>query len=100
MWSSNQNRILTIPIEQQLLFFLYSLCGSVFLQPLSVDVHYYYILELSFYLSLLFSQFTDFKRKVGDQPVQMLNQVIADIVPIYFVKLLQKAIRIHLNNNH
>ncbi|KAM6985031.1 ceramide synthase 6 [Aplochiton taeniatus] len=32
-------------------------------QPLSVDIHYYYILELSFYLSLLFSQFTDMRRK-------------------------------------
>ncbi|CAB1346657.1 unnamed protein product [Coregonus sp. 'balchen'] len=32
-------------------------------QPLTVDIHYYYILELSFYLSLLFSQFTDIRRK-------------------------------------
>ncbi|KAM8857820.1 ceramide synthase 6 isoform 2-T2 [Synchiropus picturatus] len=32
-------------------------------QPLTVDVHYYYIVELSFYLSLLFSQFTDIRRK-------------------------------------
>ncbi|XP_042587777.1 ceramide synthase 6-like isoform X2 [Cyprinus carpio] len=32
-------------------------------QPLTVDLHYYYILELSFYLSLLFSQFTDIRRK-------------------------------------
>uniref|UniRef100_A0A8C7ZPM8 Ceramide synthase 6 n=1 Tax=Oryzias sinensis TaxID=183150 RepID=A0A8C7ZPM8_9TELE len=32
-------------------------------QPLTADIHYYYILELSFYLSLLFSQFTDIKRK-------------------------------------
>ncbi|CAB1328470.1 unnamed protein product, partial [Coregonus sp. 'balchen'] len=31
--------------------------------PLTVDIHYYYILELSFYLSLLFSQFTDIRRK-------------------------------------
>ncbi|KAI4887078.1 hypothetical protein NFI96_013970 [Prochilodus magdalenae] len=32
-------------------------------QALTVDLHYYYILELSFYLSLLFSQFTDIRRK-------------------------------------
>ncbi|KAM9486772.1 ceramide synthase 6 isoform 1-T1 [Clarias gariepinus] len=32
-------------------------------QTLTVDLHYYYILELSFYLSLLFSQFTDIRRK-------------------------------------
>ncbi|XP_065108391.1 ceramide synthase 6 [Paramisgurnus dabryanus] len=32
-------------------------------QPLTLDLHYYYILELSFYLSLLFSQFTDIRRK-------------------------------------
>lgn len=36
----------------------------MFMQPLTVDIHYYYILELSFYLSLLFSQFTDIRRKV------------------------------------
>ncbi|XP_026866005.2 ceramide synthase 6 isoform X2 [Electrophorus electricus] len=32
-------------------------------QVLTVDLHYYYILELSFYLSLFFTQFTDIKRK-------------------------------------
>ncbi|XP_048835185.1 ceramide synthase 6 isoform X6 [Brienomyrus brachyistius] len=32
-------------------------------QPLTMDIHYYYIVELSFYLSLLFSQFTDIRRK-------------------------------------
>ena len=36
----------------------------VFRQPLTVDIHYYYILELSFYLSLLLSQITDIRRKV------------------------------------
>ena len=40
----------------------YLLC--VCTQPLTVDIHYYYILELSFYLSLLFSKFTDIRRKV------------------------------------
>ncbi|KAG5283244.1 hypothetical protein AALO_G00039970 [Alosa alosa] len=33
-------------------------------QALTVDLHYYYTLQLSFYLSLLFSQFTDIRRKV------------------------------------
>uniref|UniRef100_A0A8C6WK51 Ceramide synthase 6 n=1 Tax=Neogobius melanostomus TaxID=47308 RepID=A0A8C6WK51_9GOBI len=40
-------------------------------QPLTVDIHYYYILELSFYLSLLFSQFTDIRRK--DFPIMFLH---------------------------
>lgn len=44
--------------------FILFLLLFVFIQPLTVDIHYYYILELSFYLSLLFSQFTDIRRKV------------------------------------
>uniref|UniRef100_A0A8B9MRU0 Ceramide synthase 6 n=1 Tax=Accipiter nisus TaxID=211598 RepID=A0A8B9MRU0_9AVES len=32
-------------------------------QPLLPDLHYYYIVELSFYWSLMFSQFIDIKRK-------------------------------------
>ncbi|CAL8390716.1 ceramide synthase 6 isoform X1 [Gadus morhua] len=32
-------------------------------QPLTADLQYYYIVELSFYLSLLLSQFTDMRRK-------------------------------------
>ncbi|XP_018424052.1 PREDICTED: ceramide synthase 6 [Nanorana parkeri] len=32
-------------------------------QQLTADLHYYYIVELSFYWSLMFSQFTDIKRK-------------------------------------
>ncbi|XP_064832039.1 ceramide synthase 6 isoform X2 [Oncorhynchus masou masou] len=46
-------------------FYLYIFTYGVrFLKkPLTVDIHYYYILELSFYLSLLFSQFTDIRRK-------------------------------------
>ncbi|XP_071977915.1 ceramide synthase 6 isoform X2 [Engystomops pustulosus] len=32
-------------------------------QQLTADLHYYYVLELSFYWSLMFSQFTDIKRK-------------------------------------
>lgn len=44
--------------------FILTLLLFVFTQPLTVDIHYYYILELSFYLSLLFSQFTDIRRKV------------------------------------
>lgn len=46
------------------LIFILTLLLCVFMQPLTVDIHYYYILELSFYLSLLFSQFTDIRRKV------------------------------------
>lgn len=44
--------------------FSLTLLLCVFMQPLTVDIHYYYILELSFYLSLLFSHFTDIRRKV------------------------------------
>nr|XP_023653417.1 ceramide synthase 6 [Paramormyrops kingsleyae] len=32
-------------------------------QPLTVDLHYYYVLQLSFYLSMLFMQFTDIRKK-------------------------------------
>ncbi|KAF7248228.1 Ceramide synthase 6 [Varanus komodoensis] len=32
-------------------------------QPLTPELHYYYIVELSFYWSLMFSQFIDIKRK-------------------------------------
>ncbi|KAA0715432.1 Ceramide synthase 6 [Triplophysa tibetana] len=46
-------------------FYLYIFTYGVrFLKkPLTVDLHYYYVLELSFYLSLLFCQFTDIRRK-------------------------------------
>lgn len=47
-----------------LVVLILTLLLCVFMQPLTVDIHYYYILELSFYLSLLFSQFTDIRRKV------------------------------------
>ena len=33
-------------------------------QPLTSGLYYYYIMELAFYWSLMFSQFTDIKRKV------------------------------------
>ncbi|XP_048340252.1 ceramide synthase 6 isoform X2 [Sphaerodactylus townsendi] len=33
------------------------------LQPLTPELHYYYIIQLSFYWSLMFSQFIDIKRK-------------------------------------
>uniref|UniRef100_A0A3P8TN95 Ceramide synthase 6 n=1 Tax=Amphiprion percula TaxID=161767 RepID=A0A3P8TN95_AMPPE len=48
--------------------------------PLTVDIHYYYILELSFYLSLLFSQFTDIRRKV-EQVTSRHNLMISYHVP-------------------
>ncbi|EPY82633.1 hypothetical protein CB1_000638010 [Camelus ferus] len=43
--------------------------------PLTPDLHYYYILELSFYWSLMFSQFTDIKRK--DFGVMFLHHVVS-----------------------
>uniref|UniRef100_A0A8C4VPM9 Ceramide synthase 5 n=1 Tax=Gopherus evgoodei TaxID=1825980 RepID=A0A8C4VPM9_9SAUR len=36
----------------------------VFFQPLTSSLYYYYIMELAFYWSLMFSQFTDIKRKI------------------------------------
>uniref|UniRef100_M3XNS1 sphingosine N-acyltransferase n=2 Tax=Mustelidae TaxID=9655 RepID=M3XNS1_MUSPF len=44
-------------------------------QPLTTDLHYYYILELSFYWSLMFSQFTDIKRK--DFGIMFLHHLVA-----------------------
>lgn len=44
--------------------FLLNVTLLLFPQPLTADLHYYYILELSFYWSLMVSQFTDIKRKV------------------------------------
>ncbi|XP_078183582.1 ceramide synthase 6 isoform X6 [Callithrix jacchus] len=44
-------------------------------QPLTTDLHYYYILELSFYWSLMFSQFTDIKRK--DFGIMFLHHLVS-----------------------
>ncbi|XP_007539377.1 ceramide synthase 6 isoform X2 [Erinaceus europaeus] len=44
-------------------------------QPLTTELHYYYILELSFYWSLVISQFTDIKRK--DFGVMFLHHVVS-----------------------
>lgn len=45
-------------------------CSCSFLfQPLSRELYYYYIMELAFYWSLMFSQFIDVKRKVSCQPL-------------------------------
>lgn len=37
------------------------------------DLHYYYIVELSFYWSLMFSQFIDIKRKVRTSRLKILK---------------------------
>jgi len=37
------------------------------------DLHYYYIVELSFYWSLMFSQFIDIKRKVRTMRLKTLK---------------------------
>ncbi|NXU48489.1 CERS6 synthase, partial [Turnix velox] len=44
-------------------------------QPLMPDLHYYYIVELSFYWSLMFSQFIDIKRK--DFGVMFTHHIVA-----------------------
>uniref|UniRef100_A0A8D0FVG6 Ceramide synthase 6 n=1 Tax=Strix occidentalis caurina TaxID=311401 RepID=A0A8D0FVG6_STROC len=44
-------------------------------QPLMPDLHYYYIVELSFYWSLMFSQFIDIKRK--DFGIMFTHHILA-----------------------
>lgn len=46
------------------LFCLVTVLSLSVFQPLTSRLYYYYILELAFYWSLMFSQFTDIKRKV------------------------------------
>uniref|UniRef100_A0A8C3RRS0 Ceramide synthase 6 n=1 Tax=Chelydra serpentina TaxID=8475 RepID=A0A8C3RRS0_CHESE len=47
-------------------------------QPLMPDLHYYYIVELSFYWSLMFSQFTDIKRK--DFSIMFTHHIVTVIL--------------------
>ncbi|XP_063148310.1 ceramide synthase 6 [Candoia aspera] len=44
-------------------------------QPLMPEIHYYYILELSFYWSLMFSQFIDIRRK--DFNIMFTHHIVA-----------------------
>ncbi|XP_044922856.1 ceramide synthase 6 isoform X3 [Mustela putorius furo] len=53
-------------------------------QPLTTDLHYYYILELSFYWSLMFSQFTDIKRKAAKMANYAKFQKICDLLFVMF----------------
>ncbi|XP_077175925.1 ceramide synthase 6 isoform X1 [Paroedura picta] len=48
------------------------------LQPLTPELHYYYIVELSFYWSLMFSQFIDIKRK--DFAIMFTHHIVAVIL--------------------
>ncbi|KAJ7415592.1 hypothetical protein WISP_77991 [Willisornis vidua] len=47
-------------------------------QPLMPDLHYYYMVELSFYWSLMFSQFIDVKRK--DFGIMFTHHILAVIL--------------------
>ncbi|NXI44290.1 CERS6 synthase, partial [Galbula dea] len=47
-------------------------------QPLLPDLHYYYLVELSFYWSLMFSQFIDIKRK--DFGIMFAHHIVAVIL--------------------
>ncbi|XP_007421910.1 ceramide synthase 6, partial [Python bivittatus] len=47
-------------------------------QPLMPEVHYYYILELSFYWSIMFSQFIDIKRK--DFSIMFTHHIVTVIL--------------------
>ncbi|XP_012883477.1 PREDICTED: ceramide synthase 6 isoform X2 [Dipodomys ordii] len=53
-------------------------------QPLTTDLHYYYILELSFYWSLMFSQFTDIKRKAAKMANYAKFQKMCSLLFIMF----------------
>ncbi|XP_063115291.1 ceramide synthase 6 isoform X3 [Cavia porcellus] len=53
-------------------------------QPLTTDLHYYYILELSFYWSLMFSQFTDIKRKAAKMANYAKFQKLCDLLFVMF----------------
>ncbi|XP_032087428.1 ceramide synthase 6 isoform X3 [Thamnophis elegans] len=44
-------------------------------QPLMPEIHYYYILELAFYWSVMFSQFIDIKRK--DFSIMFTHHIVA-----------------------
>ncbi|XP_075385588.1 ceramide synthase 6 [Tenrec ecaudatus] len=44
-------------------------------QPLTAEFHYYYLMQLSFYWSMMISQFTDIKRK--DFGITFLHHIIA-----------------------
>uniref|UniRef100_A0A670XVQ2 Ceramide synthase 6 n=1 Tax=Pseudonaja textilis TaxID=8673 RepID=A0A670XVQ2_PSETE len=49
-------------------------------QPLMPEIHYYYILELAFYWSLMFSQFIDIKRK--DFSIMFTHHIVAVLLLI------------------
>ncbi|ELW62297.1 LAG1 longevity assurance like protein 6 [Tupaia chinensis] len=61
-------------------FFVYVFTYGVRIlkKPLTTDLHYYYILQLSFYWSLIFSQFTDIKRK--DFGLMFLHHIVAVVL--------------------
>lgn len=42
-----------------------SVCVCFFFKALTPGLYHYYVTELAFYWSLMFSQFTDIKRKVS-----------------------------------
>nr|XP_047917333.1 ceramide synthase 6 isoform X3 [Anser cygnoides] len=53
-------------------------------QPLMPDLHFYYIVELSFYWSLMFSQFIDIKRKAAKMANYCKYQKLSDLLFLTF----------------
>ncbi|XP_072435623.1 ceramide synthase 6 isoform X3 [Chiloscyllium punctatum] len=53
-------------------------------QALTSDLHYYYIMELAFYWSLMFSQFTDIKRKAAKMANYAKCQRLCDLLFVMF----------------
>ncbi|XP_041057168.1 ceramide synthase 6 isoform X4 [Carcharodon carcharias] len=53
-------------------------------QILTSDLHYYYIMELAFYWSLMFSQFTDIKRKAAKMANYAKCQRLCDLLFVMF----------------
>lgn len=80
--------------------FILTMLLFVFMQPLTVDIHYYYILELSFYLSLLFSQFTDIRRKVRNDCETHIMHPITFIIQCLSTKRHKEAVLVTFSNRN
>ncbi|XP_015277733.1 PREDICTED: ceramide synthase 6 [Gekko japonicus] len=74
----SEDRKISLPAESPWLWNTRQCWVGYPLQPLTPELHYYYIVELSFYWSLMFSQFIDIKRK--DFAIMFTHHIIAIIL--------------------
>lgn len=65
-------------------------CSFLF-QPLSRELYYYYLTQLAFYWSLMFSQFIDVKRKVRTSTPQLLSNSSATTIMILSPSLTESG---------